>query len=283
MNDKKNIIICRCSDVSLAASIDCSNKDTHLSKIWSEFSESAWDHAKGKPAPNLFVVRSPGISTAKLKQSRSINRGHWPWESSWKQLLQVKKMKTKIIIIGAGISGVSIAYNLAKMGQDGIVVIEKAYMTSGATGRCGAGVRQQWGTKGNCEMAQRSVKFFETAKETLGYAGDIEFMQEGYLILATTKDEGTVPKECGIAKTVSAFPKARLVKEALEIVLILIRSVRWQLSVRQMVISIHSWLMPIGVPSVRFHFLRTFWKSKARIIRLKGRYGQEWIRDRCRR
>lgn len=128
-------------------------------------------------------------------------------------------MKTKIIIIGAGISGVSIAYNLAKMGQDGIVVIEKAYMTSGATGRCGAGVRQQWGTKGNCEMAQRSVKFFETAKETLGYAGDIEFMQEGYLILATTKEEvGQFQKNVELQNSIGIPSRLVSVKEALEIV-----------------------------------------------------------------
>ncbi|MBN2503840.1 MAG: FAD-binding oxidoreductase [Bacilli bacterium] len=98
-------------------------------------------------------------------------------------------MKAEIVIIGAGITGVSIAYNLAIQGVKDIVVVDKSFMTSGATGRCGAGVRQQWGTKGNCIMAKKSIEFFESATDTLEYDDDIEFKQEGYLILATTPEE----------------------------------------------------------------------------------------------
>ena len=98
-------------------------------------------------------------------------------------------MKRKVIIIGAGVTGCAIAYNLAKKGINDILVIDKSYLTAGATGRCGAGVRQQWATKANCIMAKHSIEFFEHAKETLEYQGDIEFKQEGYLILATTKEE----------------------------------------------------------------------------------------------
>ncbi|HHY22070.1 MAG TPA: FAD-binding oxidoreductase [Bacilli bacterium] len=98
-------------------------------------------------------------------------------------------MKTNLLIIGAGISGVSIAYNLAKKGFKGIHVVDKGYFTNGATGRCGAGVRQQWATETNCLLAKASIEFFEKAKEILNYDGDLEFKQEGYLILATTKEE----------------------------------------------------------------------------------------------
>jgi sarcosine oxidase subunit beta len=98
-------------------------------------------------------------------------------------------MKANIVIIGGGISGVSIAYNLAKKGMKDIVVFDDNYMTGGATGRCGAGVRQQWGTKGNCILAKMSVDFFERAQEELQYHRDIEFKQEGYLIIATNKEE----------------------------------------------------------------------------------------------
>lgn len=99
------------------------------------------------------------------------------------------KNKADVVIIGGGISGVSIAYNLAKMGVKDIVLIERDYLTSGATGRCGAGVRQQWGTKANCMLAKKSVEFFENAQEILEYDGDIEFKQEGYLIVGTTEEE----------------------------------------------------------------------------------------------
>ncbi len=98
-------------------------------------------------------------------------------------------MRANYVIVGAGISGCSIAYNLAIKGATDIVVFEKSYLTSGATGRCGAGVRQQWGTKMNCELAKASIDFFEHAKETLKYDGDLEFKQDGYLILAITDEE----------------------------------------------------------------------------------------------
>jgi len=98
-------------------------------------------------------------------------------------------MKANIVIIGAGISGVSIAYNLAKKGVKDIIVFDDNYLSGGATGRCGAGIRQQWGTKNNCILAKKSVEFFETAQEELQYPRDIEFKQEGYLVIATTKEE----------------------------------------------------------------------------------------------
>ncbi|GAG35845.1 unnamed protein product, partial [marine sediment metagenome] len=87
------------------------------------------------------------------------------------------------------VSGCSIAYNLALKGLENIVVVDKSYITSGSTGRCGAGVRQQWGTKMNCLIAKESIKFFENANKILEYDGDIEFKQEGYLLLASTNDE----------------------------------------------------------------------------------------------
>ena len=98
-------------------------------------------------------------------------------------------MNFDYVIIGSGISGCSIAYNLANKGIKRIAVIDKNYLTSGSTGRCGAGVRQQWGTKMNCMLAKASIEFFEKAQETLNYQGDIEFSQAGYLILAVTDEE----------------------------------------------------------------------------------------------
>ena len=88
-----------------------------------------------------------------------------------------------IVIIGGGVTGCSIAYNLAKKGYEDIVLLEKEYLASGATGRCGAGIRQQWGTEMNCKLASNSMEIFENMNEILGTKRDIELKQEGYLIL----------------------------------------------------------------------------------------------------
>ncbi|MCL1796363.1 MAG: FAD-binding oxidoreductase [Clostridia bacterium] len=94
-----------------------------------------------------------------------------------------------VVIIGGGISGVSIAYNLAKRGVSNVVVLEREHLASGSTGRCGAGVRMQWGTELDCAFAKYSIDFFEHAACELGYDGDIGFKQNGYLIVGVSDEE----------------------------------------------------------------------------------------------
>lgn len=95
--------------------------------------------------------------------------------------------KADVVIIGGGITGCSIAYNLARMGAKNIVLFEKNSPASGATGRCGAGIRQQFGTEMNCILSRESIKIFENLSQELDY--DIELNQGGYLMLAYTEKE----------------------------------------------------------------------------------------------
>ncbi len=123
------------------------------------------------------------------------------------------KTKAKHVVIGGGISGMSIAYHLAKKGESDIVVIEKDYYTAGATGRCGAGIRQQWGTKMNCILAKKSVEFFENAQEELKYDGNIEFKQEGYLIIGSNKEEDEMFEQNVKLQQSLGIPSKKLTKE----------------------------------------------------------------------
>lgn len=124
-----------------------------------------------------------------------------------------------VVIIGGGISGVAIAYNLAKKGVKDIVVVEKGYLASGSTGRCGAGVRMQWGTELNCSFAKYSIDFFEKANEILEYDGDIEFKQGGYLIVASTeKEEVQFKKNLELQHRLGIPSKFLTPKEAKEII-----------------------------------------------------------------
>jgi len=96
------------------------------------------------------------------------------------------KSKADVVIIGGGVNGCSIAYRLAKKGFD-VVLVEKKYLSSGATGACGAGIRQQWSTRENASLAIQSVKIFEQLSKELGQ--DIEFRQGGYLIAVHDEKE----------------------------------------------------------------------------------------------
>ncbi len=124
-----------------------------------------------------------------------------------------------VVIIGGGISGCSIAYNLAKKGVKNVVVIEKSYLASGSTGRCGAGIRQQWGTERNCKISKLACDFFENAKDELEYDGDIEFKQSGYLMIASTdKELEQFAKNVKLQNSLGIPSKMISLKEAKEIV-----------------------------------------------------------------
>lgn len=99
------------------------------------------------------------------------------------------KRRVEIIIIGGGIIGCSIAYNLALQGAEDIMVLEQDTLCSGSTGRCAAGLRQQWGTEMNCLLARESISLFSTLEEDLAYAPGIELKQGGYLILLHSEAE----------------------------------------------------------------------------------------------
>ena len=99
------------------------------------------------------------------------------------------KKSYDIVIIGGGIIGCSVAFELAKRGRTDILVIEKEYLTSGATGRCGAGIRQQWGSVINATLAFESTNIFESLEEYTWYKGDCGLNQGGYLLVAYTEKE----------------------------------------------------------------------------------------------
>ncbi|RLE71637.1 MAG: FAD-binding oxidoreductase, partial [Thermoprotei archaeon] len=103
------------------------------------------------------------------------------------------KRRASVVIIGGGISGLSIAYNLAKLGLDDIVVVEKKYLGGGSTGKCGTGIRQQFTTKEHIMLMKESVKLWEKLDEELGH--DVGYRQTGYLWLIRDEEELSVFKE----------------------------------------------------------------------------------------
>ena len=89
----------------------------------------------------------------------------------------------EVVIIGAGIMGLSVAYNLARHhGKKSIVVVEAGYLCGGASGRNGGGVRAQWSTEANILLMQESLRLCkEFAQE---HRINTWFRQGGYLFLA---------------------------------------------------------------------------------------------------
>lgn len=94
--------------------------------------------------------------------------------------------KADVVIIGGGVNGCSLAYQLAKKDKS-VILCERNYLCSGATGRCGAGIRQQWSTRENAELSIKSIKIFEKLEKELGQ--EIGLRQGGYLIIVHDKKE----------------------------------------------------------------------------------------------
>ncbi|WP_367361919.1 NAD(P)/FAD-dependent oxidoreductase [Mesotoga sp.] len=99
----------------------------------------------------------------------------------------IVKSRYKVVVIGGGVIGTAVAFYLAKNGVSDVVVLEKDYLSSGSTGRCGGGIRQQWSERMNVRLAMRSVEHFKRFESEVGF--DIEYFQGGYLLLAYTEDE----------------------------------------------------------------------------------------------
>ena len=96
--------------------------------------------------------------------------------------------RADVVIIGGAVIGSSIAYNLLNDGFDGeVLVLERdpTYEHS-STALSVGGIRQQFGTKVNLDIARYSVPFYEKFDELMEVEGErahADFRQRGYLFL----------------------------------------------------------------------------------------------------
>ncbi|HTT15494.1 MAG TPA: FAD-binding oxidoreductase [Thermoplasmata archaeon] len=93
----------------------------------------------------------------------------------------------RVVVIGAGIVGLFTAYHLARAGAGPVLVVDRGYLSSGASGRNGGGVRQQWETRATVRLARESVAAYRRFGREFGY--NVWFRQGGYLFLAETPAE----------------------------------------------------------------------------------------------
>ena len=98
-----------------------------------------------------------------------------------------------IAVLGAGVNGTSIAYELSKRGKN-VILIDKIVMGAGASGSCDDMILLQSKKPGILlEMAFRSLELFETLKEELPC--DIEFDTRGGTILIEDEEHLSIMEE----------------------------------------------------------------------------------------
>lgn len=98
----------------------------------------------------------------------------------------------EVLVIGGGIIGTSIAYHLAKSGNE-VLVLEKEGIGEGTSGACDGFVILQSKNPGiHLEIALESAKMYSTLSKELGY--DIFYERPGGLILIETPEQLKVMK-----------------------------------------------------------------------------------------
>jgi len=89
----------------------------------------------------------------------------------------------EIVIIGAGSTGSSIAYHLAKKGVKDIVVLEKLGIGSGATGHAAGLIRHHYPSRELVKMAKYCSKKLENFQEEMDF--DIDHVKNGFCYLTS--------------------------------------------------------------------------------------------------
>src|ERR1700736_5712968 len=98
-----------------------------------------------------------------------------------------------VVIIGAGVHGLAIAYYLGKRGITNVAVLDKGYLGGGASGRNTAIIRSNYRTPQGVAFYDESVKLYERLALELDY--NVMFSQQGHLTVAHTDRGVTTLRE----------------------------------------------------------------------------------------
>jgi sarcosine oxidase, subunit beta len=98
-------------------------------------------------------------------------------------------MLPDVLVVGAGILGVSVAYHLSEIGKARVVVIDGRSLSAGATGRSGALLRANYDNRADTQLALMSLDVFRNWKDRIG--GQCGFQPFGHMEIADRKSSAS--------------------------------------------------------------------------------------------
>jgi sarcosine oxidase subunit beta len=84
-----------------------------------------------------------------------------------------------VVIIGGGVNGASVAFNLARLGVRRVVLLERRHLGAGASGKSGSLVRMHYTNEAESRLAWESLKVFRDFDAVVG--GDCGFEAPGFV------------------------------------------------------------------------------------------------------
>ncbi len=98
--------------------------------------------------------------------------------------------RADVLIVGAGIHGASLALNLLTMDVRRVLVIDKANVGAGATGRSASFIRHHYSNEICVEIVKESVRILRGFEEEVGK--EVDFQSQPLLLLAGPEHEGAL-------------------------------------------------------------------------------------------
>ena len=92
------------------------------------------------------------------------------------------------VVVGGGVMGASILFNLARRGLDGPILLERDTLGSGSTGRSSGAIRMHYSTEVNARLAWESLHVFQNWSDEVGGDGDPGFVRTGYMVIAPDRE-----------------------------------------------------------------------------------------------
>ena len=126
------------------------------------------------------------------------------------------KTKTKVVVVGGGVVGVSALYHLAKKGWSDVVLVERKELTSGSTWHA-AGLLPLFNMSYSVgQLHKYAVNLYKTLEEETGK--NVGFSVVSNIRLASTKDRmDEYHQYAGVAKTIGVDVKFLTPKQVKEI------------------------------------------------------------------
>ncbi|MBM3933783.1 MAG: FAD-binding oxidoreductase [SAR202 cluster bacterium] len=119
------------------------------------------------------------------------------------------------VIVGGGVMGTAIIFNLATRGVRNTVLLERDTLGSGSTGRSSGAVRMHYSTTVNADLAWKSLKIFQNFGEIVG--GDCGFVQTGYMVFVPGDSRDGLKYNIGIQQAVGIDTRIVSKEEAREL------------------------------------------------------------------
>lgn len=124
--------------------------------------------------------------------------------------------KVDAVVIGGGVMGASILYNLTAKGLKNCVLLERDTLGSGSTGRSSGLIRMHYSTKVNAELSWKSFPYFLHFDELIGQQKP-QFIKTGFIAIAGPDSKQGLLKNVSIQKEVGIDTEIIDLKQAREV------------------------------------------------------------------